>query len=102
MDDPLPAGFVPVNLSFETESEELARQIEERKEQSWWQGFRHMEMYKEKVLLFADYLPPGIYTHTYLVRVTTPGVYSLPSTKVEEMYTPEVFGRSEEKEIVVK
>jgi len=102
VDDPLPAGFVPVNLSFETESEELARQIEERKEQSWWQGFRHMEMYKEKVLLFADYLPPGIHTHTYLVRVTTPGVYSLPSTKVEEMYTPEVFGRSEEKEIVVK
>ncbi len=39
---------------------------------------------------------------TYLVRVTTPGVYSLPCTKVEEMYTPEVFGRSEEKEIVVK
>jgi len=39
---------------------------------------------------------------TYLVRVTTPGIYCLPPTKVEEMYTPEVFGRSMEKEIVVK
>jgi len=102
VEDPLPAGFAPVNLSFETESKELAREIEETKRQSWWQGFRHMEMYNEKILLFADYLPPGIHTHTYLVRVTTPGVYSLPATKAEEMYAPEVFGRSTEKEIVIK
>ena len=102
VDDPLPAGFAPVNLSFETESKELTREIEKRKDKYWWQGFRHMEMYNEKVLLFADYLPPGIHTHTYLVRVTTPGIYCLPPTKVEEMYTPEVFGRSMEKEIVVK
>lgn len=102
VDDPLPAGFVPVNLSFETESTELARELEKRRKQPWWQGFRHVEMYKEKILLFADYLAPGIHTYTYLVRVTTPGTYSLPATRVEEMYTPEVFGRSGEKEIVIK
>ena len=102
VEDPLPAGFAPVNLSFETESRELAREIEKRKTQPWWQGFRHMEMYNDKVLLFADYLPPGIHTHTYLVRVTTPGTYCLPATKAEEMYTPEVFGRSREKEVVIK
>ncbi|GAH21361.1 unnamed protein product, partial [marine sediment metagenome] len=54
VDDPLPAGFVPVNLSFETESSELARELEKIKKQPWWQGFRHVEMYKEKILLFAD------------------------------------------------
>ncbi|MFQ6066288.1 MAG: MG2 domain-containing protein, partial [bacterium] len=102
VDDPLPAGFAPVNLSFETESRELAREIEKRKPQSWWQGFRHMEMYNDRVLLFADYLPPGIHTHTYLIRAATPGIYSLPATKAEEMYTPEVFGTSFEKEIAVK
>jgi hypothetical protein len=102
VDDPLPAGFVPVNLSFEIESKELAKELEKRKDESWWQGFRHMEMYNQKVLLFADYLGPGIHTHTYLVRVTTPGTYHLPPTKVEEMYTPEVFGRSMEKEIVIR
>jgi hypothetical protein len=102
VDDPLPAGFVPVNLSFETESRELARELEKRKPRSWWQGFGHMEMYNDRVLLFADYLRPGIHTHTYLVRVTTPGTYRLPPTKAEEMYTPEVFGRSKEKEIAIK
>lgn len=61
-----------------------------------------MEMYNDKVLLFADYLPPGIHTHTYLVRVTTPGTYCLPVTKAEEMYTPEVFGRSREDKVVIK
>jgi len=102
VEDPLPAGFVPVNLSFETESTELARKIEKRRKQPWWQGFRHREMYKEKILLFADYLSPGIHTYTYLVRAITPGTFHLPATKVEEMYTPEVFGRSEEEEIVVQ
>ncbi len=102
VNDPLPAGFVPVNLSFETESTELARELEKRRKQPWWQGFRHVEMYKEKILLFADYLAPGIHTYSYLVRVTTPGTYSLPATRVEEMYTPEVFGRSGEGEVVIK
>jgi len=102
VDDPLPAGFVPINSAFETESKELFKEIQKRKREFWWQGFKHTEMFNEKILLFADYLSPGIYTHTYLVRVTTPGIYHLPPTKVEEMYSPEVFGRSGEKEIVIK
>ena len=102
VDDPLPAGFAAVNLSFETESKELAKELEKRKDEFWWRGFRHMEMYNDKVLLFADYLAPGIHTHTYLVRVLAPGIYSLPATRVEEMYTPEVFGRSSEKEIIIR
>jgi len=36
------------------------------------------------------------------VRVATPGTYSLPATRIEEMYTPEVFGRSGEGEVVIK
>jgi hypothetical protein len=102
VDDPLPAGFAAVNLSFETESKELAKELEKRKDEFWWRGFRHMEMYNDKVLLFADYLAPGIHTHTYLVRVLAPGTYSLPATRVEEMYTPEVFGRSSEKQIIIR
>jgi alpha-2-macroglobulin len=36
----------------------------------------------------------GMYRYRYLARATTHGVFIVPPTKAEEMYTPEVFGRS--------
>jgi uncharacterized protein YfaS (alpha-2-macroglobulin family) len=113
VDDPLPAGFEAVNPVFRTESEEQQRRMEEmprsngrrrqRGEMSrrdgarrWWQGFNHIEMHNDRVLLFADSLAPGIHTHRYLVRALTYGTFSAPGTKIEEMYEPEVFGRSGE------
>ena len=53
-------------------------------------------MHDDRVLLFADFLYPGIHTHTYLVLSLTFGTFQTPGTKVEEMYSPEVFGRGEE------
>jgi len=97
--DPLPAGFEAVNPTFLTESEEQQRQLEELSEsrrQRWWQGFNHTEMHDDRVLLFADSLKPGIHTHRYLVRALTYGTFYAPGTKIEEMYAPEVFGRSNE------
>jgi uncharacterized protein YfaS (alpha-2-macroglobulin family) len=97
--DPLPAGFEAVNPAFLTESEERQRQLEELSEsgrQKWWQGFNHIEMHDDRILLFADSLTPGIHTHRYLVRALTYGTFYAPGTKIEEMYAPEVFGRSSE------
>lgn len=100
LEDPLPAGFEAVNPSFRTESEEQQRQMErlagETEGRRWWRGFNHIEMHDERVLLFADSLTPGIHTHRYLVRALTYGTFHAPGTKVEEMYAPEVFGRSAE------
>jgi uncharacterized protein YfaS (alpha-2-macroglobulin family) len=58
-------------------------------------------MYDDRVLLFADSLAPGIHTHRYLVRALTYGTFSAPGTKIEEMYEPEVFGRSSETRIKI-
>jgi uncharacterized protein YfaS (alpha-2-macroglobulin family) len=99
VDDPLPAGFEAVNPTFLTESEEQQRRLEEMEGNEgrwWWQGFNHIEMHDNRVLLFADSLDPGIHTHRYLARALTFGTFQTPGTKVEEMYTPEVFGRSSE------
>ncbi len=99
LEDPLPAGFEAVNPTFLTESEEQQRQLEELTEsrrQRWWQGFNHTEMHDDRVLLFADSLKPGIHTHRYLVRALSYGTFYAPGTKIEEMYAPEVFGRSGE------
>ena len=36
----------------------------------------------------------GMYHYRYLARATTFGTFVVPPTKAEEMYVPEVFGRS--------
>jgi uncharacterized protein YfaS (alpha-2-macroglobulin family) len=104
IDDPLPAGFEAVNASFLTESEEEQRKLEqmdEAEETHWWEGFNHMEMHDNRVLLFADSLRAGIHTHRYLARAVTFGDFAFPGTKAEEMYAPEVFGRSSEHSVKI-
>jgi len=103
VDDPLPAGLEAVNPTFLTESREAMgrlEQLEGRNRRIWWKGFNHIELHDDRVLLFADSLSPGIHTHSYLARALTFGTFQAPGTKVEEMYSPEVFGRSEE--LVIK
>jgi hypothetical protein len=104
VDDPLPAGFEAVNGSFLTESEEQQRRLDalnEKDNKPWWQGFDHTEIRDNKILLFADSLLPGIHTHRYLARALTFGRFTLPGTKAEGMYEPEVFGRSVERSVKI-
>ncbi|MFH1259594.1 MAG: MG2 domain-containing protein [Elusimicrobiota bacterium] len=105
VDDPLPAGFEVVNMSFSTESQEETRKFGESDDNSfyrWWGTFDHWENYDDRVLIFANYLERGEHTYSYLVQATTPGDFLLPATKAEEMYTPEVFGRTKQERINVK
>jgi hypothetical protein len=98
--DPLPAGFEAVNVSLSTESEEERLQMEELEDADipWWlERFNRVEMHDDRVLLFADTLGPGIHTYRYLVRALNYGEYLSPGARVEQMYAPEVFGRSPER-----
>ena len=52
-------------------------------------------MRDEMATLFADRLPAGIYEYTYNVRATTIGSFIIPPSRIEEMYHPETFGRSQ-------
>lgn len=101
VEDPLPAGFEAVNTTLATESAEQAEALEQSEpEQPWWyEGFNHVEMHDNRVLLFADDLAPGVHTYRYLARALTYGEFGLPGTKAEQMYAPEVFGRSRERTI---
>jgi len=106
VDDPLPAGFEAVNPTFETESEEQQRKLDDitandENESWWWMGFNHIEMRDNRVALFADSLAAGVHTHRYLARALTPGTFTLPGSKAEQMYAPERFGRSDERTIKI-
>jgi alpha-2-macroglobulin len=104
VDDPLPAGFEAVNLNYQTSSSELGRELGEsqRNDEYWWGGFNHVEQKDDRVLLFADALFAGVHTYSYIVRATTYGKFSMPATYAEQMYEPDVFGRTTTKTIVVK
>jgi uncharacterized protein YfaS (alpha-2-macroglobulin family) len=60
------------------------------------------EVRDDRVLFFVDHLPAGLWHYRYLARATTLGHFVLPPTRVEEMYEPEVFGRTGARELTVK
>ncbi|MBI4535465.1 MAG: hypothetical protein HY708_04245, partial [Ignavibacteriae bacterium] len=106
IDDPLPAGLEAINTSLKTESAELALGLNESHEMRsgyrWWGSFNHSEFHDDRVLLFADKLDGGVHTFSYLARATTYGKFAMPATYGEQMYEPEVFGRTSETSIEIK
>jgi alpha-2-macroglobulin len=102
VDDPVPAGLEIINTSFQTSGSNLSNQEQNPDEWWTWNPFRHREMYDDRALFFADYLPAGSYTLTYLVRATSYGTFQAPATRAEGMYEPEVFGQTSSKLIRVQ
>ena len=56
--------------------------------------FDHQSFRDDRSEAYASYLPAGTYEHTYYARATTPGTFVTPPAKAEQIYSPEVFGRS--------
>jgi len=105
VDDPLPAGFAPVQTFFATESRDIAEHYRDAQQNQlghWWGSFDHEEYYDDRILLFAQQLFPGEHTKAYFVRAASEGRFLAPQTKVEEMYAPEVFGTSEQGRVIVE
>ena len=104
VDDPLPAGFEPINVNLATSSSSAAEQTGAGSRGGWWTygTFNNSEMRDDRVLVFADWLAQGKHTFTYLARATTYGRFELPATKAEEMYAPEVFGNTGNQTVVVE
>jgi uncharacterized protein YfaS (alpha-2-macroglobulin family) len=97
IEDPFPAGMEGVDSSLATTS--VVGQIpagpeEIEKGYGWWY-FSHTELRDEKAVLFATYLPKGVYEYTYTLRASIPGEFQVIPTHAEQMYFPEVFGRSD-------
>ena len=99
--DPLPAGFEPVESWFATTAAALAQEQDQQVGQgddwlAWWRrgGFDRVERFDNRVELFATRLSEGRHEFTYLVRATTAGTFRTAPARAEEMYEPEVFGRT--------
>lgn len=110
--DPLPAGFEAVESWFATTARDLAaaqdRQVNDGGNaadwRAWWRhsGFDRVERHDDRVQLFATRLGEGLHEFSYIVRATTAGTFRTAPARVEEMYSPEVFGRTATTVIDVK
>ena len=99
--DPLPAGFEPLESWFATTARTIATSEtpsddDDQSWESWWKrgGFDHIERHDDRVQLFATRLAEGRHQFSYVVRATTAGVFRTAPARAEEMYEPEVFGRT--------
>ncbi|MDP3976022.1 MAG: hypothetical protein Q8P95_03835, partial [bacterium] len=100
VESPLPAGFEAIDFQFLTSEQNLADEVNQSKEgQGYWDNplyhFNHIEFRDDRVFLFADYLPAGVYEYEYLIRATTPGRFRYRPSRAYEMYFPEIFGQTE-------
>ncbi|MCA9917607.1 MAG: hypothetical protein KC445_06610 [Anaerolineales bacterium] len=101
--DPLPAGLEAINPALA-----VSQSVPEDPNALsgslpwWWQWYDHQNMRDERVEAFSSLLWEGVYTYDYVARATTPGTFIVPPTKAEEMYSPEVFGRSSSDLVIVE
>ncbi|HEU0296851.1 MAG TPA: Ig-like domain-containing protein [Anaerolineales bacterium] len=103
--DPLPAGLEIINPSLAV-SEAIPQDptSPDYRYGWWWWGtwYEHQNMRDDRAEAFTSLLWDGVYEYTYIARATTPGTFIVPPAKAEEMYSPEVFGRSGSDWVIVK
>lgn len=106
--DPLAAGFEAVDGFFRTTAQDLARDSSIDSSSSDWMtwmqkgGFDYVDKADDRVQLFATRLGAGTHEFSYIVRATTAGTFVVPGTAAEQMYAPEVFGRTTGTSITIK
>lgn len=115
VDDPVPGGLEPVNRDLATASkaDDDAAAFDQQGG-SWWfkfndwaeyggsnWNFYHKELRHDAARFYADYLPAGHYHLSYAAQVIAPGDFNVPPAKAEEMYNPDVFGRSPARQLNV-
>jgi uncharacterized protein YfaS (alpha-2-macroglobulin family) len=100
--DPLPAGLEPINPALAV-SEALPTDPAQAAYGWWWSSawYEHQNLRDQRAEAFTQLLWDGVYEYTYVARATTPGSYVVPPAKAEEMYSPEVFGRSGTDRLIV-
>jgi uncharacterized protein YfaS (alpha-2-macroglobulin family) len=105
VDVPMPAGLELVDDTLALSAsasrknaiaeDEEAEECDDCDEPYVWTPFNHTELRDDRAVFFADTLPPGVHTATVIARATTLGAFVLQPATAEEMYAPEVSGRSD-------
>jgi len=110
--DSLPAGFEPLNTALASTSRvDAADEGVDNDfywlDGGWWEryfsgGFYHRDMRLAGPHYFADFLESGEYRIDYIAQAIATGEFRAAPAVVEEMYTPEVYGKSRPARFIVE
>ena len=106
--DPVAGGLEPVNTDLATSGTSLsASELHQTAPGSYlssgssWQsfsyspyGFYHKELGHDAVVFYSDHLSKGQYHLSYFSQAIATGEFSRQSALAEEMYQPDVYGKS--------
>jgi hypothetical protein len=108
VEDPVPGGLEPVNRQLATASEvdaqkgesEFAPESFHSRYADWrsyglsrW-SFYHQELRHDSARFYSERLSAGHYYLSYTAQAIAPGEFAAPPARSEEMYEPDVYGKS--------
>jgi len=88
--DPVPGGATILGSGLGRDSE-IATQGE-KKDGDGWAAFEERSF--ESFRSYYQFLPKGVVKMEYTIRLNNVGEFSLPPSRVEAMYAPEMFGEA--------
>lgn len=88
--DPIPGGATILGSGLGRDSQ-IAVQGEKRSG-AGWPAFEERSF--ESFRSYYQYLPKGVVTVEYTIRLNNAGDFALPPTRVEALYAPEMFGEA--------
>ena len=100
--DPLPAGFEALNPALAVTGEIEVPRTDVADYWWRWTWYEHQNLRDDRTEAFSSYLWAGTHEYSYVARATTPGTFVVPPAKAEEIYAPEVFGRSGSDTVIIE
>jgi alpha-2-macroglobulin len=88
VDDPIPAGATILGGGIGGQSQLLMR----GEQRGGWAWLAYEERRFDGFRAYYELVPKGHWNVEYTVRFDNPGTFQLPTTRVEAMYAPEMFG----------
>ncbi|MFE8645517.1 hypothetical protein ACFX58_10575 [Sphingomonas sp. NCPPB 2930] len=92
LSDPIPGGATILGSGLGRDSEIAAQAGKKDTVDPGAAWLAYEERSFEAFRAYYEYVPKGVFKVEYTVRLNNVGAFSLPATRVEAMYAPEMFG----------
>jgi len=97
VNDPIPAGATILGGGLGRDSSILTT----KETKKGWVREVFRERSFEAMRAYFQYVEKGKFTVEYTMRINNEGMFSLPQTRVEALYSPEMFGELPNAKMVV-